>query len=78
MNKQNYHLSSYHQKSSNTHLNSSAERLYMYYLCSENKGADQLHGYSAADLHLYFSHMQKAGFLMKRLTYKHKSRNIKL
>ena len=26
----------------------------LYYLCSENKGADQLHGYCAADLHLCF------------------------
>ena len=25
-----------------------------YYLCSENKGADQLHGYHAADLCLCF------------------------
>ena len=29
----------------------------LYYTCSENKGADQLRG----------SHMQKAGFLMRRL-----------
>ena len=26
----------------------------LYYLCSENKGADQLHGYSEADLCLCF------------------------
>ena len=26
----------------------------MYYLCSENKGADQLRGYREADLHLCF------------------------
>ena len=26
----------------------------LYYLCSKNKGADQLHGYSTADLHLGF------------------------
>ena len=26
----------------------------MYYPCSENKGADQLRGYSEADLHLCF------------------------
>ena len=26
----------------------------MYYPCSENKGADQLHGYLEADLHLCF------------------------
>ena len=24
----------------------------MYYMCSENKGADQLHGYCTADLRL--------------------------
>ena len=34
------------------------------YACSENKGADQLRGYHAADLHLCFVHMQKAEFLM--------------
>ena len=26
----------------------------MYYLCSENKGADQLRGNGEAGLHLYF------------------------
>ena len=26
----------------------------LYFLYSENKGADQLHGYREADLHLYF------------------------
>ena len=26
----------------------------LYYLCSENKGADQLHGYREADLRLCF------------------------
>ena len=36
----------------------------LYYLCSENKSADQLLGYCTADLRLCFSHMQKAGFLM--------------
>ena len=34
----------------------------MYYPCSENKGADQLHGYREADLRLCFSHMQKSWF----------------
>ena len=44
----------------------------LYYLCSENKGADQLRGYREADLCLclricksqvsLFSHMQKSGF----------------
>ena len=28
----------------------------MYYLCSENKGADQLRGYREADLHLFFAY----------------------
>ena len=32
------------------------------YPSSENKGADQLRGYRAADLRL-FSHMQNVGFL---------------
>ena len=39
----------------------------LYYLCSENKGADQLRGHSEADLRLCFAHMQKAGFLITRL-----------
>ena len=38
----------------------------MYYPCSENKGADQLHSYFEDDMHL-FSHWQKSGFLMMRL-----------
>ena len=38
----------------------------MYYLCRENKDADQLRGYREADLRL-FSHMQNVGFLMTRL-----------
>ena len=36
----------------------------LYYLCSENKGADQLRSYCAADLHLCFCICKKAGFLM--------------
>ena len=36
----------------------------LYYLCSKNKGADQLCGYPTADLRLCFRIMQKAGFLM--------------
>ena len=36
----------------------------LYYLCSENKGADQLRSYRLADLHLLFSHKQNVGFLM--------------
>ena len=40
----------------------------MYYLCSENKGADQLRGYRKSDLRLFFFlHMQKSGFLMTRI-----------
>ena len=41
----------------------------MYYPCSENKGADQLRGYREADLHLFFTHMQKSGFLMSWLIF---------
>ena len=26
----------------------------LFYLCTKNKGADQLHGFCAADLHLCF------------------------
>ena len=36
----------------------------LYYLCSENKGADQLRGNCKADL---FSHMQNIGYLVTRL-----------
>ena len=39
----------------------------LFYLCSENKGADQLRSYREADLRLCFLYMQKAGFLMTRL-----------
>ena len=35
---------------------------WIHYLCSENKGGDQLPGYSLADLRLCFTHMHKAGF----------------
>ena len=41
----------------------------LYYLCSENKGADQLCGNRTADLPLCFSYMQKAGFLMTQLSF---------
>ena len=41
----------------------------MYYLCSENKGADRLWSYRTADLGLCFHIMQKYGFLMTRLIY---------
>ena len=40
-----------------------------FYLCSENKGADQLHGQCAADLRLCFRICKKAGFLMMWLVY---------
>ena len=39
----------------------------MYYPYSENKYADQLHGYREADLRLCFSPTQIVGFLMKQL-----------
>ena len=35
----------------------------LYYLCSENKNADQLCGYRAADLRLCFRICKKQGFL---------------
>ena len=35
----------------------------LYYLCSENKDADQLRGYREADLRLCFSICKKASFL---------------
>ena len=34
----------------------------LYYLCSENKGADQLRGYPAPDLRLCFHILQKQVF----------------
>ena len=34
-----------------------------YYLCSKNKGADQLHGYQEADLRLCFRICKLLGFL---------------
>ena len=34
----------------------------LYYLCSENKGADQLHGYREADLRLCFRICKKPVF----------------
>ena len=40
----------------------------MFYLCSENKGADQLRSYCAADLRLCFRICKKPGFLL-RLIY---------
>ena len=37
------------------------------YLCNKKKGADQLRGYSAADLHLCFRICKMLGFLMTGL-----------
>ena len=37
-------------------------------LCSENKDAEQVCSYRATDMHFCFSHLQKAGFLMTRLS----------
>ena len=34
----------------------------IYYLCSENKGADQLRGYREADLRLFFFAYAKSRF----------------
>ena len=51
----------------------------LYYLCSENKGADQLFDYRTADLRLFFSHnyMQFAGFLMTlTITGFHRNTNV--
>ena len=39
----------------------------LYYLCSENKDADQLHSYRAADLRLCFHICKKSGFLITQL-----------
>ena len=39
------------------------------YLCGENKDADQLCDYCAADLYLYFHICKKVGFLMTRLNF---------
>ena len=41
----------------------------LYYQCSENKDADQLRGYRAADSAPLLSHMQKSGFLMTRVFF---------
>ena len=38
----------------------------VYYLCSENKGTDQLRGHPSA----FVLHMQRAGFLITRLIYR--------
>ena len=41
------------------------------YLCSENKGADQLRSYCEADLYLCFRICKNVGFLMTLLKYGH-------
>ena len=41
----------------------------LYYLCSKNKDADQLHSYHAADLHLCFPLGKKEVFFMMRPIY---------
>ena len=44
----------------------------LHYLCSENKGADQLRGYSEADLRLCFRICtQQKGFLVTQLNLYH-------
>ena len=45
------------------------EGIYYPYICiySEKEGADHLRGYRVAELRLCFSHMQKSGFVNKRL-----------
>ena len=44
----------------------------LYYLCGENKGADQLYCYCAADLYHSFCGMHKAGFLLTWLIFNNK------
>ena len=39
----------------------------LYYLCSENKNADQLSGYRKADLRLCFGISKNSGLLTSRL-----------
>ena len=46
------------------------------YLCSENKGADQLPGYRAADLCLYFTYVKSWFFLMIQLIWKNSIGNV--
>ena len=42
----------------------------LYYLCSENKGTDQLRGYREADLHLCFRICKNPGFSHRGSYYK--------
>ena len=49
----------------------------LFYTCSDNKGAGQLHAYRETDLRLLFSHIQKDVFLIMHLGYGHCLRVIK-
>ena len=44
----------------------------LYYLCSENKGSDQLHSYYAAELHLCF-HIYAKNRVFYDMAHKHAS-----
>ena len=51
----------------------------LYYLCGENKDADQLRSYCTGDLRLCFRICQKTGFLITRLVcYKTVSLSMKI
>ena len=47
-----------------------------YYLCIQNKGADQFCSYCETDLHLLFLHMQYVSFLMMLLIFCTSNSNI--
>ena len=44
----------------------------LYYLCSENKGTDQLRGHSPADLHICFHIHEKQVFSLRSSLTSHK------
>ena len=44
-----------------------SEEMGLYFLCSANKGADQLYGDRTADLRIRFLHMYQSGFLKARM-----------
>ena len=48
----------------------------MYYLCSENKGADQLRGYREADLRLCFRIFQKQVFSQRGSNWSYSTRKM--
>ena len=50
----------------------------MYYLCSENKSADQLHSGCAADLHLCFCICKKPVFLLLGSNYNLQKIDVRL